>query len=60
LTIQTPSDAAAATAVATVFGMSWNFQEDAISAFHEGAHHRRALGREQPAADLESTGHAAQ
>ena len=45
LTIHTPSDAAAATAVATVFGMSWNFRSRNTRSplLDERAHDRRAL-----------------
>ena len=61
-TIQTPSRVAAATAPATVFGMSWNFRSRntrsprADQLLDEGG----PVAREEAAADLEAADHAAQ
>ena len=62
LTIHTPSDVAAATAPATVFGMSWNFRSRNTRSPRpaSSADDRRSFGGEEAAADLESAGDAAQ
>ena len=62
LTIQTPSRVAAATAPATVFGMSWNFRSRNTRSPREREllDERRSLAGEQAAADLEAADGAAQ
>ena len=62
LTIQTPSRVAAATAPATVFGMSWNFRSRKTRSprADELLDDRRPVAGEQPAADLEAADGAAQ
>ena len=61
-TIHTPSSVAAATAVATVFGMSWNFRSRNTRSPRsvERPDDRRAFGGEQPAADLEAADRSTQ
>ena len=62
LTIHTPSDVAAATALATVFGMSWNFRSRNTRSpwSDQRPNDRRSFGGEEPAADLEPAGDPAQ
>ena len=62
MTIQTPSRVAAATAPATVFGMSWNFRSRKTRSPRATScsTNARAVAREQPAADLEAADRAAQ